>query len=42
MDRMVDDRTLEENVDSFFSHDTLDPKDRVGQPMDISKGTISV
>lgn len=40
MDRMVDDRTLDDNVESFFSHDALDPKDTVGQPKDISKGTV--
>ncbi|KDP32334.1 hypothetical protein JCGZ_13259 [Jatropha curcas] len=38
MDRFVDDRTLEDNVDSFFSHDAADLRDRVGQSADVSKG----
>ena len=39
MDRFVDDRTLDDNVDSFFSHDAADPRDQVGQSGDGSKGT---
>lgn len=39
MDHFVDDRTLEDNVDSFFSHDVADLRDRFGQSADINKGT---
>ncbi|XP_021606125.2 transcriptional corepressor LEUNIG isoform X2 [Manihot esculenta] len=38
MDHFVDDRTLEDNVDSFFSHDVADLRDRFGQSADINKG----
>ncbi|XP_021911778.1 transcriptional corepressor LEUNIG-like isoform X2 [Carica papaya] len=38
MDRFVDDGTLDDNVDSFLSHDDADPRDRVGQSADVSKG----
>ncbi|XP_021597101.1 transcriptional corepressor LEUNIG isoform X2 [Manihot esculenta] len=37
-DRFVDDRTLDDHVESFFSHDAADLRDRVGQSADISKG----
>ncbi|EEF48322.1 WD-repeat protein, putative [Ricinus communis] len=38
IDRFVDDRTLDDNVDSFFSHDPADLRDRVGRSADVSKG----
>ncbi|KAJ6382920.1 hypothetical protein OIU77_031362, partial [Salix suchowensis] len=37
MDRFVEDGSLEDNVDSFLSHDDNDPRDAV-PPMDVSKG----
>lgn len=36
MDRFVDD--VEDNVESFLSHDDADPRDGVGRGMDVSKG----
>ncbi|XP_065850802.1 transcriptional corepressor LEUNIG-like isoform X2 [Euphorbia lathyris] len=41
MDRFVDDRTLDDNVDSFFSHDAADFKDRVARSADVGKGALS-
>ncbi|KAJ8750452.1 hypothetical protein K2173_015591 [Erythroxylum novogranatense] len=38
IDRFVDDKILDENVESFFSHDAADPRDRVGQSGDVTKG----
>lgn len=38
MDRFVDDGSLDDNVESFLSHDDADPRDAVGRCMDISKG----
>ncbi|EEF47044.1 WD-repeat protein, putative [Ricinus communis] len=37
MDRFVEDGSLEDNVDSFLSHDDTDPRD-TGPRMDVSKG----
>lgn len=37
MDRFVEDGPLDDNVDSFLSHDDTDPRDAVGR-MDVSKG----
>ncbi|KAG6772752.1 hypothetical protein POTOM_024172 [Populus tomentosa] len=37
MDRFVEDGSLEDNVDSFLSHDDNDPRDAVPR-MDLSKG----
>ncbi|CAI0629053.1 unnamed protein product [Linum tenue] len=39
MDRILDDRTLDDNVESFFSHDAEDPRDRVGLSNDVTKGS---
>ncbi|KAG8375504.1 hypothetical protein BUALT_Bualt10G0106700 [Buddleja alternifolia] len=36
MDRFVDD--VEDNVESFLTHDDADPRDAVGRCMDVSKG----
>ncbi|KAG6409643.1 hypothetical protein SASPL_127684 [Salvia splendens] len=36
MDRFVDD--VEDNVESFLSHDDADPRDAVGRGMDVGKG----
>lgn len=38
MDRFVEDGSLDENVESFLSHDDTDPRDTVGRCMDVSKG----
>ncbi|XP_004138746.1 transcriptional corepressor LEUNIG isoform X2 [Cucumis sativus] len=38
MDRYVEDGSLDDNVDSFLSHDDGDPRDPVGRCMDGSKG----
>lgn len=40
MDRFVDD--VEDNVESFLSHDDADPRDAVGRCMDVSKGKLKV
>lgn len=37
MDRFVEDGSLDDNVESFLSHDDADPRDAVGR-MDVSKG----
>lgn len=38
MDRFVEDGSLDDNVESFLSHDETDPRDTVGRCMDVSKG----
>ncbi|CAN4099891.1 unnamed protein product [Withania somnifera] len=38
IDRFVDDGSLDDNVESFLSHDEADPRDAVGRGMDVSKG----
>ena len=38
MDRFVEDGSLDDNVESFLSHDDTDPRDTVGRCMDVSKG----
>ncbi|KAK8595645.1 hypothetical protein V6N13_000345 [Hibiscus sabdariffa] len=38
IDRFVDDGSLDDNVESFLSHDDPEPRDRVGWSGDISKG----
>uniref|UniRef100_A0A9I9D087 Transcriptional corepressor LEUNIG n=1 Tax=Cucumis melo TaxID=3656 RepID=A0A9I9D087_CUCME len=38
MDRYVEDGSLDDNVESFLSHDDGDPRDPVGRCMDGSKG----
>ncbi|KAG6504184.1 hypothetical protein ZIOFF_036515 [Zingiber officinale] len=37
MDRFVEDASLDDNVESFLSHDDMDPRD-VGRSMDSAKG----
>ena len=37
----MDDGSLEDNVESFLSHDDADPRDRVARCSDVSKGTIN-
>ncbi|OAY82950.1 Transcriptional corepressor LEUNIG [Ananas comosus] len=37
MDRFVEDGSLDENVDSFLSHDVADPRDTISRCMDVSK-----
>lgn len=38
MERFVEDGSLDDNVESFLSHDDADAKDTVGRGMDLSKG----
>ncbi|OMO57960.1 Regulator of chromosome condensation, RCC1 [Corchorus olitorius] len=38
IDRFVDDGSLDDNVESFLSHDDPEPRDRVGRCGDVSKG----
>eukprot|EP01018_Ginkgo_biloba_P003852 Gb_10345 [translate_table: standard] len=38
IDRFVEDGSLDDNVESFLSHDDTDPRDAVGRCMDVSKG----
>ncbi|KAG6489942.1 hypothetical protein ZIOFF_051224 [Zingiber officinale] len=38
MDRFVEDASLDDNVESFLSHDDTDPRDVVGRSMDSAKG----
>ncbi|KAL4342194.1 hypothetical protein GQ457_08G002570 [Hibiscus cannabinus] len=38
MDRFVDDGSLDDNVESFITHDDTDPRDAVGRCMDVTKG----
>ncbi|GMI84236.1 ROTUNDA 2, LEUNIG [Hibiscus trionum] len=38
MDRFVEDGSLDDNVESFLSHDDTDPRDAVGRCMDVTKG----
>lgn len=41
MDRFVEDGSLDENVDSFLSHDVADPRDTISRCMDVSKGIFA-
>lgn len=41
MDRFVEDGSLDDNVESFLSHDDTDPRDPVGRCMDGSKGAVN-
>lgn len=38
MDRLVEDGSLDDNVESFLSHDDTDPRDAGGRGMDVSQG----
>lgn len=38
MDRFVEDGSLDDNVESFLSHDDTDPRDAGGRGMDVSQG----
>lgn len=38
MDRFVEDGSLDDNVESFLSHEDGDQRDAVGRCMDVSKG----
>lgn len=40
MDHFVDDGTLDDNVESYLSHEDADPK--VNPCADVSKGTLTV
>lgn len=37
----MEDGSLDENVESFLSHDDADPRDAVGRCMDVSKGALN-
>lgn len=41
MERFVEDGSLDDNVDSFLSHDDTDPRDPVGRCMDGGKGGVN-
>lgn len=41
MDRFVEDGSLDDNVESFLSHDDTDPRDPVSRCMDSSKGAVN-
>jgi hypothetical protein len=38
VDRLLEDGSLDDNVDSFLSQDDLDPRETMGRCMDASKG----
>lgn len=38
VDRLLEDGSLDENVESFLSQDDMDPRDSLGRCMDASKG----
>lgn len=38
MDRFVEDGSLDDNVESFLSHDEMDPRETMGRGMDVAKG----
>lgn len=40
MERFVEDGSLDDNVESFLSHDDADPQDPIGRGMDPSKGIL--
>jgi len=42
MERFVEDGSLDDNVESFLSHDDADAKDTVGRGMDLSKGGLQL
>lgn len=42
MDRFVEDGSLDDNVESFLSHDDADPRDTIGRCMDVTKGAYSL
>lgn len=39
MSRFGDEATLDDNVESFLSHEEGDPRDAMGRGMEVSKGT---
>lgn len=41
IDRFVDDGSLEDNVESFLSHDDADPRGRVARCSDVGKGMMN-
>jgi hypothetical protein len=41
VDRLLEDGSLDENVESFLSQDDMDPRDSLGRCMDASKGMVS-
>ena len=40
MDRLLEDGSLDDNVESFLSQDDMDPRDTLGRCMDASKGVV--
>jgi hypothetical protein len=41
VDRLLEDGSLDENVESFLSQDDMDPRVSLGRCMDASKGMVS-
>jgi hypothetical protein len=40
VDRLLEDGSLDENVESFLSQDDMDPRETMGHSMDSSKGSL--
>jgi hypothetical protein len=40
VDRLLEDGSLDDNVESFLSQDDMDPRDNLGRCMDASKGVV--
>jgi hypothetical protein len=40
VDRLLEDGSLDENVESFLSQDDMDPRETMGRCMDSSKGLL--
>jgi len=40
VDRLLEDGSLDENVESFLSQDDMDPRETMGRCMDSSKGSL--
>lgn len=40
MDRFVEDGSLDDNVESFLSHDDTDMRDTVNRCIDVGKGEV--
>lgn len=39
MNRFGDEAALDDNVESFLSHEEVDPRDVMGRGIEVSKGT---
>ena len=42
VDRLLEDGSLDDNVESFLSQDDMDPRDSLGRCMDASKGVFFI